>query len=156
MHGFEAMIARIVSVLPKHIGVEGDAVMLAWPTLEGESSDYRRGYSDALQDVNIVFGLTLTDHPREHLFAGLLSLSMVYRCLDVESSKSPLPAKIRFAVLKRDGYRCQLCGAAATDGPHVKLEVDHKHPRMKGGPNHDDNIWTLCQRCNSGKGTDDL
>lgn len=58
----------------------------------------------------------------------------------------------RFAILKRDGYRCQLCGRTAKDG--VKLEVDHKIPRAKGGPDTPENKWTLCFDCNRGKRTE--
>lgn len=56
---------------------------------------------------------------------------------------------LRFRILKRDGYRCQLCGQNAQDG--VKLEVDHKHPRSKGGTDDPTNLWTLCFDCNRGK-----
>lgn len=65
----------------------------------------------------------------------------------------PSPA-CRFQILKRDGYRCQLCGRSAEDG--VKLEVDHKTPRAKGGSNDQSNLWTLCYDCNRGKHTHDL
>jgi hypothetical protein len=61
----------------------------------------------------------------------------------------------RFAILKRDGYRCRICGrTAAEDG--VKLEVDHKVPRSKGGADTEDNLWTLCFDCNRGKRASDL
>lgn len=56
---------------------------------------------------------------------------------------------IRSKVLKRDGYCCQICGRAPSDG--VKLEVDHKHPKAKGGSNDLNNLWTLCEDCNQGK-----
>jgi hypothetical protein len=67
-----------------------------------------------------------------------------------------LSKRRRFAILKRDNYRCRLCGASAKDGPHVRLEVDHITARVKGGTNDDINLWTLCQACNSGKGMQDL
>lgn len=54
----------------------------------------------------------------------------------------------RFRILKRDGYRCQLCGRTAQDG--VTLEIDHKHPRAKGGTDDEANLWTLCWDCNRG------
>ena len=57
----------------------------------------------------------------------------------------------RFAILKRDNYRCQLCGMAAHDGKHVRLEVDHIIAVAQGGSNHNDNLWTLCFACNRGK-----
>jgi len=58
--------------------------------------------------------------------------------------------RLRFLVLKRDNYRCQLCGAGAQDG--VRLAVDHKHPKSQGGPDTLKNLWTLCYPCNQGKG----
>lgn len=60
----------------------------------------------------------------------------------------------RFLVLKRDGYRCQICGRSAQD--NVILHVDHKVPKAKGGTNEMRNLWTLCQDCNLGKMTEDL
>ena len=63
---------------------------------------------------------------------------------------------IRFMVLKRDGYRCQMCGIAAKDDPDVRLEVDHVIPRSRGGTDDPMNLWVLCFDCNHGKGTQDL
>lgn len=65
-----------------------------------------------------------------------------------KSSKS-----MRFKVLKRDSYCCQLCGRKS---PEVVLEVDHKIARSKGGPNTMENLWTLCFDCNRGKNIHDL
>jgi hypothetical protein len=69
-------------------------------------------------------------------------------------ARRPVPAggwpRLRFAVLQRDGFRCQACGRAATDG--VPLHVDHKRPRSLGGTDDMDNLWTLCSPCNLGKG----
>ncbi len=67
----------------------------------------------------------------------------------VKCSGQMLPS-LRFDVLKRDKYSCQICGAVASDG--VKLEVDHKNPKSKGGDNSLENLWTLCFDCNRGKG----
>lgn len=61
----------------------------------------------------------------------------------------PIKNSKRFAILKRDGYRCQLCGRSARDG--VTLEIDHKIARSKGGTNDPSNLWTLCATCNNGK-----
>jgi len=61
---------------------------------------------------------------------------------------------LRYDILKRDGYKCQICGRDASDG--MKLEVDHKIPRAKGGSNEPDNLWALCFDCNHGKSDKDL
>lgn len=60
-----------------------------------------------------------------------------------------LSLALRFTVFRRDGYACQICGRTAQDG--VKLEVDHKQPRAKGGSDDEHNLWTLCFDCNRGK-----
>lgn len=62
--------------------------------------------------------------------------------------------KERFEMLKRDNYRCQLCGRNAQD--NIKLHIDHKIPLAKGGTNRKDNLWILCIDCNTGKRTRNL
>ena len=62
----------------------------------------------------------------------------------------------RYRIFQRDNYRCRICGAAQSDGEHVRLEVDHITPRSKGGTDDDMNLWTLCFACNRGKGTHEL
>lgn len=56
---------------------------------------------------------------------------------------------LRYEVLRRDGFRCQICGATAKDG--YKLHVDHIYPVSKGGKTELSNLRTLCERCNMGK-----
>ena len=57
---------------------------------------------------------------------------------------------LRYDVMKRDGFKCVLCGASAQrDG--VKLHVDHIKPVSKGGKTELSNLRTLCERCNFGK-----
>jgi 5-methylcytosine-specific restriction endonuclease McrA len=70
--------------------------------------------------------------------------------------KSSIPLSIRFKVLKRDNFRCRICGAAAKDGDHVRLEVDHITARSKGGTDDMINLWCLCYDCNRGKGNKEL
>jgi hypothetical protein len=65
-----------------------------------------------------------------------------------------ISASKRFEIFKRDSYRCRLCGRSSEDG--AALHVDHQKPVAKGGTNDDDNLWTLCDRCNLGKSDCDL
>lgn len=66
-----------------------------------------------------------------------------------EGQRQPLAPGIRYTVLHRDDFRCQICGRTAKDG--VKLEVDHIMPYSKGGSDELSNLWTLCFDCNRGK-----
>lgn len=56
---------------------------------------------------------------------------------------------LRYKVLNRDSFRCQICGATQADG--IKLHVDHIFPVSKGGKTELSNLRTLCERCNMGK-----
>lgn len=56
--------------------------------------------------------------------------------------------RLRFEVLRRDGYTCQYCGARA---PDVILEVDHVVPETLGGDDDPRNLVTACKDCNAGK-----
>ena len=55
---------------------------------------------------------------------------------------------LRIHILNRDKYTCQLCGAKA---PEVRLHIDHKTPKSKGGLSTESNLWVLCEDCNLGK-----
>lgn len=56
---------------------------------------------------------------------------------------------LRYDILKRDEFRCVICGASSKDGAH--LHVDHIIPIAKGGKSVPSNLRTLCERCNIGK-----
>jgi hypothetical protein len=62
--------------------------------------------------------------------------------------------------LKRDGFKCQICGRTKDDlddaGKPVVLHVDHKVAMANDGKSEDDNLWTLCYDCNRGKGDHDV
>lgn len=63
--------------------------------------------------------------------------------------RSKMSDSLRYDILRRDGFRCQLCGRTQKDG--VKLHVDHIVPIAKGGKTVKSNLRTLCDRCNLGK-----
>jgi diadenosine tetraphosphate (Ap4A) HIT family hydrolase/5-methylcytosine-specific restriction endonuclease McrA len=58
----------------------------------------------------------------------------------------------RYEVLKRAGFRCELCGVSADER---SLEVDHILPRRHGGTDDRSNLQALCYRCNANKGARD-
>ena len=64
-------------------------------------------------------------------------------------TRTPIPARMRFEILRRDSYRCQLCGRCQSDG--VRLHIDHKTAVSRGGSTTEDNLWVLCEPCNLGK-----
>ncbi len=63
------------------------------------------------------------------------------------------PTVMRYIVLKRDNYKCRLCGSSPATNPGVNLHVDHIKPWSKGGETVEENLQTLCEDCNLGKGS---
>ena len=55
---------------------------------------------------------------------------------------------IRYEVLKRAKFRCELCG---TPADQKALEVDHIIPRNRGGTDDISNFQSLCYSCNAMK-----
>ena len=56
---------------------------------------------------------------------------------------------MRFAIYRRDGYKCKICGIS---DKFVSLEIDYIIPIAKGGKSVYSNLQTLCKRCNKIKG----
>ncbi|MBA4782163.1 MAG: HNH endonuclease [Rhizobiales bacterium] len=59
--------------------------------------------------------------------------------------------RLRAKVLIRDNCICQMCGTSPAKDSEVVLHVDHIHPWSKGGETVEENLRTLCSRCNIGK-----
>lgn len=60
----------------------------------------------------------------------------------------PISGSIRYEVLKRASFRCELCGISAEE---KSLEVDHIHPKSLGGKDDLSNYQALCYSCNAAK-----
>ena len=63
-----------------------------------------------------------------------------------------LSVSIKFDVLKRASFRCELCGVLPD---HRALHVDHILPRSCGGSDDESNLQALCFECNGMKGNRD-
>lgn len=80
----------------------------------------------------------------------------VESAISIDSRRS-ISAKLRVAVLERDGSRCQLCGRTPEDDDpviedrKVRLHVDHIIPLSEGGTHDISNLRTTCSSCNQGR-----
>ena len=65
----------------------------------------------------------------------------------------PVSGSIRYEVLSKAKFRCELCGISAEE---KNLEVDHIFPKSLGGKDDITNYQALCYTCNAAKrNTDD-
>lgn len=69
------------------------------------------------------------------------------------AKRKSISKRVRFEVFKRDGFRCQYCGAHP---PKAVLHVDHIIPVAENGTNDETNLVTSCDNCNFGKGARSL
>ena len=65
-----------------------------------------------------------------------------------KKSSGYISGTIRYRILSRAKYRCELCGISAE---HKALQVDHIVPRNKEGTDDESNLQSLCYSCNAMK-----
>lgn len=66
--------------------------------------------------------------------------------------KTKIKSSLRNEVFRRDDYTCLWCGKSVADG--VKLHADHVIPEAFGGNTSYENLGTLCETCNTSKGSE--
>ena len=105
--------------------------------------------------------------PYDNKFGGWMNACKVfiqYKENDIEFIKLILEKpkrtryineKTRLKILKKDNYRCVKCGRSPATHLNLSLHIDHIKPFSKGGDNSEENLQTLCDKCNLGKGNDE-
>lgn len=103
----------------------------------------RNHYSDYI-DFN--YEMTI----QHYNFALLSQKQETEKKLSKAYQRSLMTDSLRYDVMKRDNFKCVLCGASAKAHQAI-LHVDHIIPVSKGGKTEMSNLRTLCDRCNLGK-----
>ena len=60
--------------------------------------------------------------------------------------------RLGFRVMRRDNFTCRACGRSPSLYPGLVLNVDHIIAWVARGETVEENLQTLCQACNQGKG----
>ena len=71
----------------------------------------------------------------------------------VEGQRALMTSSLRQKIKERDKFTCQQCGNNIEKEPNLLLEIDHIVPLSKGGITSEDNLQTLCWKCNRSKGS---
>lgn len=69
-----------------------------------------------------------------------------------KEQRAMMTSKLRAHIKERDNYTCCQCGNSVQKEPNLLLEIDHIIPVSKGGLTKEDNLQTLCWKCNRSKG----
>ena len=69
----------------------------------------------------------------------------------VKEQRTLMTKKLREHIKERDNYTCCNCGNSTHNEPNLLLEIDHIIPVSKGGETIENNLQTLCWKCNRAK-----
>ena len=68
-----------------------------------------------------------------------------------KEQRNLMTKKLRDYIKNRDDFTCCTCGNSTHVEPNLLLEIDHIIPVAKGGCTVEDNLQTLCWKCNRSK-----
>ena len=68
-----------------------------------------------------------------------------------KEQRTLMTKKLREFIKNRDNFTCCSCGNSVQIEPNLLLEIDHIIPVSKGGYTQEDNLQTLCWKCNRAK-----
>lgn len=69
---------------------------------------------------------------QQFVFTGLVTMRLLDETDSSALRRAPTP-RLRMQVLKRDNYRCRICGRRSADHVDVELHIHHFKPWAKGG-----------------------
>lgn len=113
--------------------------------------EYKFAYTSNGGKARRTFTIPMT----EELIVNLINIleSKLSMTAFTKEQRSLMTAKLRKAIKERDNYTCQCCGNSTYNEPNLLLEIDHILPVARGGCTVEDNLQTLCWKCNRAKGT---
>jgi HNH endonuclease/Homing endonuclease associated repeat len=139
-HSPEELISNL-EIAWKHLGYPPGKRQIATLAERISESPYKRHWGSVRAACEALAAFHDKKMSREQLFAGKTR----------NSARITISLKDRWAVLKRDNYRCRKCGASPSSDHNVELEIDHIIAVTNGGKNVIGNLQTLCRNCNQGK-----
>lgn len=71
----------------------------------------------------------------------------------IAGQRALMTTKLREKIKQRDNYTCCKCGNSIEKEPNLLLEIDHIIPIAKNGMTTEENLQTLCWKCNRSKGS---
>lgn len=70
----------------------------------------------------------------------------------IEGQRALMTSALRESIKIRDNFTCRICNLSTEIEKHLLLEIDHIFPLSKGGITSEENLQTLCWKCNRSKG----
>ena len=125
------------------VGVHLSPIKVPYP-------QYKFQYTSAAGNSSQESAITLNTPTLEALSAILVD--KIRWAKSAAGQRALMTAKLRGQIKERDKFACLNCGIAVSVEPHLLLEVDHIVPVSRGGLSVEENLQTLCWKCNRSKG----
>jgi len=157
---YEDEYGKIKSTTTRELSRKYYMPLFVYKLIEAEM--FRRRKANPRLDTEFIIRATYVSHKGKNAYQNTFTYNLkeAKRIIDLvhlqierkktkEYQRALMSDTLRWDVMHRDGFKCQLCGASAKDG--TVLHVDHIIPVSKGGKTEKGNLRTLCDRCNLGK-----
>jgi hypothetical protein len=126
----------------KHVGVVLSPISVPYPVYVFE---YVSAGGNSSQRTPITLNTQTID-------ALIATLSQKIRWKkSAAGQRALMTSALRQYIKTRDKHTCRYCSVSLAAEPHLLLEVDHIVPVSRGGLSTEDNLQTLCWRCNRTK-----
>lgn len=96
--------------------------------------------------INLTKEIPLSQHDIDRFETDKLTASTF-----AKEQRMLMTNKLREFIKKRDNFTCCNCGNSVYNEPNLLLEIDHIIPIAKGGCTAENNLQTLCWKCNRAK-----
>lgn len=111
--------------------------------------EYKFSYTSAGGMAQRFFTVPMTEETIAELIKVLES--KINESAFKKEQRTLMTQKLRDFIKKRDNYTCCNCGNSTYIEPNLLLEIDHIIPVSKGGRTVENNLQTLCWKCNRAK-----
>ena len=108
---------------------------------------YISGGGNSSMSCSITFNIDTLDR-----FINYLSEVIKFKN-SIKGQRALMTSSLREKIKERDKFTCKNCGNSTKDEPNLLLEIDHIIPLSRGGMTTENNLQTLCWRCNRKKGS---
>ena len=111
--------------------------------------EYKFAYTSGGGMAQRSFTVPMTDETIVQLIRvleGKLTLSAI-----AKEQRNLMTKKLRDFIKNRDNFTCCYCKNSTHAEPNLLLEIDHIIPVSKGGKTEENNLQTLCWKCNRSK-----
>ncbi len=122
---------------------------LSIPALQIPYPQYKFQYVSAGGNSSQVTSITLNGKTIDTLLETMAE-KIKFR-QSAAGQRALMTASFRNHIKTRDNFTCQYCSLSVSQEPNLLLEVDHIQPLSKGGLSVEQNLQTLCWRCNRTK-----